>query len=388
VKRWLLLLALLAFGAAAVWHYTRPQPIVVRVHTVARGAVHATVSNTRVGTVEACERAQMSPAAPGQVTLLNVGEGAQVKTGDILLEIWNQDRKAELHLAEAEAAAASARALEACAMAAGAKREAERVKKLRKGKLISEEVVDTATTEAESRAAACAAGRAATQVSVANIAVARESVERTLLRAPFDGIIAAVDVRLGEYLTPSPPGIATLPAIDLINPDCIYIAAPIDEVDAPAIRTGMPACVSLDAFPERRCDAVVRRIAPYVLALEKQARTVEVEVEFNNAADAQGLLPGYSVDIEVSIEARTDVLRIPTEAIMDDTTVFVFDADAGVLSIREIAPGISNWEYTEILSGLAAGEIVVVSTGREGVSDGAYVIPERADQQRRAGPGS
>lgn len=377
MKGWMLVIGLVAAGGAALWYFNQPQPLEVRLHTVARGTVRATVSNTRVGTVEACRRAQMSPSAPGQVAVLNVHEGDIVASGDILLEIWNDDRKADLRLAEAEASAARSRAEEVCATAAGAERESQRLKKLRERKLIAEEAVDAAATEAESRRAACEGGLAATRVSAAQIAVAREALERTRLRAPFAGIIAEVDVRLGEYLTPSPPGIATLPAIDLIDPACIYVSAPIDEVDAPAIELGMPACVSLDAFPERRCNAAVRRIAPYVLALEKQARTVEVEVEINDPAEAAGLLPGYSADIEVLIEAREDVLRVPTEAVVDNKRVFVFDPASGRLSAREIETGVQNWEFTEIRSGLAAGDIVVLTTGREGVADGAVVVDER-----------
>ncbi len=376
MKKLIFIILLSSAIAAAIWHYTRPDPIRVRLHTIEHGTVRATVSNTRVGTVKACERAQMSPAAPGQVAALNVAEGEQVQTGDVLLEIWNKDRKAELRLAEAEASAAHSRAADVCATAAGAQREADRLEKLRARKLVSEESLDTVVTEAESRRAACEAGLAATRVSAAGIAVAREALERTFLRAPFDGVIAEIDVRLGEYLTPSPPGIATLPAVDIINPDCLYVAAPIDEVDAPAIKPGLSACVSLDAFPERRCGAHVRRVAPYVLELEKQARTVEIEVEFKNAEAAAGLLPGYSADIEVLIEAREDVLRVPSEAIFDGKKLFVYDPTTAQLSTREIEVGISNWEFSEITAGVAAAEVIVLSTGRAGVEEGAVVIAE------------
>ena len=62
-----------------------------------------------------------------------------------------------------------------------------------------------------------------------------------MLTAPFDGVVAEVNAELGEYVTPSPPGIPTPPAVDLIDDRCLYVTAPIDEVDAPEIRTGMPA---------------------------------------------------------------------------------------------------------------------------------------------------
>ncbi|MFT4584252.1 MAG: HlyD family secretion protein [Gammaproteobacteria bacterium] len=375
MKLFFVIVVLAAAGTGATWHLTRPVPIPVRVHSVERGVVRATVSNTRVGTVEACERAQMSAAAPGQVAAINVREGATVATGDILLEIWNEDRKTELRLAEAEATAAHARSKEACAIAAGAAREGLRIKKLHDRKLSSEEALDRAFTDVESSRASCEAGRATTNASFASIGVAREALERTLLRAPFDGVIAEIDVRLGEYLTPSPPGIATLPAIDLINPKCLYVVAPIDEVDAPAIKLGMSACVSLDAFKDQRCSATVSRIAPYVLDLEKQARTVEIEVEFGDAAALQGLLPGYSADIEILIEAHDAVLRIPSEAVVEGDKVFVVDETTSQLILRDIKVGLANWEFTEIVEGLGEGDVVVLSTG-VGVESGALVSRE------------
>jgi HlyD family secretion protein len=376
MKKWLLAFAVLAALGTLAWQLTQPAPVAVRVATVARGAVQETVANTRVGTVEACRRARMSPSAAGQVAVLNVAEGATVAGGDILLEIWNDDLKAELRLAEAEAGAARARAEEACALAAGARREADRLARLRAGKLVAEELADEAETRADSRRAACEAALASTRVSAARISLASAAIERTRLRAPFAGVVAEVDVRLGEYLTPSPPGIATQPAIDLIDTGCVYVSAPIDEVDAPRIRTGMPACVMLDAFAERWCDARVTRIAPYVLDREKQARTVEVEVRFDETTDTAPMLPGYSADIEVLIAGQADTLRVPSEAVVEGTDVLVYDAARGRLARRAITRGLSNWEYTEITAGLHAGEQVVVSTGRAGVADGALVTLE------------
>ncbi len=376
MKTTALLIIIAAAIAAGVWYATRERPIDVRTVTVARGDVRATVSNTRVGTVKACRRARMSPSAPGQVALLNVAEGDRVEADAVLLEIWNHDRKAELRLAETEVDAARARADQACAVAAGARREADRVARLRTRQLIAEEIADRAQVEADSATAACSAARASSRVGTARVAVARAALERTVLRAPFAGVIAAVDAKLGEYLTPSPPGIPTLPAIDLIDPRCVYISAPIDEVDAPRIEAGMPACVTLDAFPDRYCDAEVQRIAPYVLEREKQARTVDVEVTLKNVADSARLLPGYSADIEVMLETRRDVIRVPSEAVIEGRRVLLIDDASQRLVEREFSPGLANWEYTEVKRGLEPGSRVVVAVGRAGVKAGALVRAE------------
>lgn len=370
---WMLVLA---GGAAAIYYVTRPEPVAVSLWTVAPGTVEATVANTRAGTVEACRRSKLSPAASGQVAELPIERGDTVVAGQLLLGIWNEDIKAEVSLAQAEAAASRARAVTACVSAEGAEREARRLERLAQTRVVSEEVVDRAVTDARSQRANCQAMQSSVQVAEARLEVARAALERTVLRAPFAGVVAEINAKLGEFVTPSPPGIPTPPAVDLVDLTCLYVTAPIDEVDAPAIRVGMPACVSLDAFKGRRCGGTVRRIAPYVLDREKQARTVEIEVEISDPEDLEGLLPGYSADVEVQLEVRDEVLRIPTEAVLEGYRVLVYRPEDGRLEERRFEPGLANWNHTQVLSGLEAGERIVVSVGRAGVEAGALVAPE------------
>jgi HlyD family secretion protein len=196
-----------------------------------------------------------------------------------------------------------------------------------------------------------------------------------VVRAPFDGIVAEVNGEVGEFLTPSPPGIPTLPAIDLIDDSCLYVSAPIDEVDAAQLKVGMSGRITLDAYRGKHFTGKVRRIAPYVLALEKQARTVEVEVEFDDPGDARHLLVGYSADIEVVVAGRDDVLRVPTTAIQPGSRVLVLGAGA-VLEERTVETGLSNWEYTEVRAGLSRGEQVVTSLERAGAKAGVRARAE------------
>lgn len=370
------MLVMVLLGALGIWWLTRPDPVAVSVHVIARGRVESLVANTRVGTVKACRRAQLSPATGGQVSRLLVSEGDSVAQGALLMEIWNADLKAQRILMEREAATAKERALEACTSARGDAREAARLTGLKKRRLVSDEVADVAHTRAEAQQAQCAAAHSNIAVADARITVAAQALVRTLLHAPFAGVVAEVNAELGEYMTPSPPGILTLPAVDLIDIGCLFVSAPIDEVDAPAIRLGQTACVTLDAFPEPRCSGVVRRIAPYVLDLEKQARTVEIEVELLDPLERRDLLPGYSADIEVKLDVHEDVLRVPSEAILDGHTVLLYDPHNHHLITRRFSPGLANWRFTEVLEGLVAGDLVVLSIGREGVVAGAYARAE------------
>ena len=373
--RYVVLAAVVAVAGFLVWQLGRPEPVEVQLYTVERGEVRSTVANTRVGTVKACRRSMLAPTTGGEVSLLTVKEGDRVAPGDVLLEVWNEDLKAQLNLARAQKITAAARADEACKRAQGARRELSRLEKLLTDKLVAEEQVDLARTEHESRQASCAAARAAVDESEAHINVIQTSLERTVVRAPFEGVVAEVNAELGEYVTPSPPGIPTLPAIDLLDMSCVYVSAPIDEVDAPPITTGMNACVSLDAFPDRRCNAVVSRIAPYVLDREKQARTVEVEVVLSGEEDVAGLLPGYSADIEIVLAVHSDVLRIPAEAVLENNEVYLYRPATGTIEKHAFEAGLSNWNFVEVTAGLQQGDQIVLSVGADGVEDGALVVP-------------
>ena len=366
-----LIIAVLA--AAAVW-IARPKPLKVLVAPVARGAVAATVANTRAGTVDACNRARLSPPLGGQIARLPVKKGDAVKTGDVLLELWNEDLRAQLALQQRDRVAAQARTRQACVTAEVAAKEARRALSMREQKLISEEQADKSAGEADSQAAACSAARENAKVSDARVDVANANLDRTILRAPFNGVIAEINGEVGEFVTPSPVGIPTPPTVDVVDTSCLYISAPIDEVDAPAVRAGQKARITLDAFPGRKFPGFVRRVAPYVLDVEKQARTVEIEAEIENP-QANNLLPGYSADVEVILDIRENVLRVPTQA-LKDKRVLVLDEAAGVLRQRDVTPGVSNWEFTEVLKGLSEGDLVVLSVDREGVRDGVAAVRE------------
>lgn len=370
IVRYLLLLAVVGGIGSWIWWSTRPKPITVQVEQVERGIVEKTVANTRAGTVKACRRAKLSPSAGGQIDRLPVKEGDMVKQGQLLLELWNKDLMAELALVAQEAASATATARARCIEAEQTQREAGRQKHLLSRKLVSEEQVDQAVSAASVAAAACEAAEATAAVSQARIALTDARLEKTRLVAPFDGVVAEINGELNEYVTPSPIGIATPPAVDLIDNGCFYLTAPIDEVDVAGISTGQIARVTLDAFGERRFEGRVRRIADYVLDAEKQARTVDVEVGFVNPEDISQLLAGYSADVEIILEVRADTLRVATEAVFDGNQVYVFDADSQLIERREVATGTSNWDHTEILSGLAQGELVVTTVDRDGLADG------------------
>ena len=369
-------LALIAI-AVVIWYRTRPEPVPVVVGEVDRGRVERSVANTRAGTVNACRRAKLAPPAGGQIVSLPVREGDRVLRGQVLLELWNDDSAAQMRVAQEQARSATLRVKEACVRAEVAERDAQRAQKLHRDGVLPEDQLDRAASNAKTLRAACEAAGADVTQSQARIQLARANLTRTVLRAPFAGIIAKVTGEMGEFTTPSPPGIPTPPAVDLIDDSCLYVTAPIDEVDVARVRVGQPAYVSIEALPGRRFPARVRRVAPYVLDLEKQARTVDVEVEMTSVADTKALLVGYSADVEIILDVRDGVVRVPTQALMEGNRVLVFSANSATLEERRVDVGLSNWAFTEVRSGLKQGEKVVLSVEREGVVAGAHAVAEK-----------
>ncbi|GIS86138.1 MAG: MexH family multidrug efflux RND transporter periplasmic adaptor subunit [Woeseia sp.] len=327
--------------------------------------VEQTVSNTRAGTIDACRRSKMSPAMGGQIATLAVEEGDMVKKDQILLELWNKETKARVKAAERSAD-------QTCIISAKAQRDADRSNELFSKGLASEEAKEAAVTNAESGLAACNAAKAQVEVTKA-------SLERTQLIAPFGGIVAEIEGELGEYVTPSPVGVATKPTLDLIDNTCIYIKAPIDEIDAPEVVAGLKSRITMDAFGQKEFPATVRRVAPYVLDLEKQARTVEIEAVFDNPQEF--LLPGYSADITIIVDTSEETLSIPSQAVMGGNSVYLINSD-GTISEKEIEVGLSNWQVTEVLSGLTVDDQIVLSIDRKGLEDGVKVSVEETNKDQ------
>jgi multidrug efflux pump subunit AcrA (membrane-fusion protein) len=108
--------------------------------------------------------------------------------------------------------------------------------------------------------------------------------------------------------------------------------------------------ISLDALPRQSFPGKVRRVAPYVSAVEKQARTVDIEATFDDPAAPGKLLVGYSADVEVILAVRENVIRIPSSALLEGGRVLVAAAD-GTLEERQVKTGLANWEFTEVLEG-------------------------------------
>jgi HlyD family secretion protein len=345
-----------------------PKPVPVLVTEVASGQVEETVTNSRAGTVTARRRAKLSPEIGGKVVELPYREGDVVEQGAVVLRIEDSAQRARLELSERDLEAATAERERACLTAERTAREYQRMERLAAEQIVSTDLLDEIESRREASRAACRAAVAGESRARAAVGVASADLAKTVLTAPFNGVVAEVATEIGEWTTPSPAALPVPPVIDILDPASIYISAPMDEVDSARIQTGQQARITVDSHRDQSFTGTVRRVAPYVLDIEEQNRTVEIEVVFEDQEFASRLLPGTSADVEVILDVKDDALRVPTAALLEGGRVLVLDN--GVLREREIEIGLRNWDFTEVISGLAKGGLVVTSLDRAEVEAG------------------
>jgi len=374
--RWLVVV-LLAIAAVVTLRLTvlAPEPVAVHVAAVELGVVEDTVTNTRAGTVKVRRRAKLSPQLGGIVVELPHREGDSVDAGELLLRLDDRAQRADLQLSERDVRTAEAQGDEACLAAELAEKELSRVLALHTRGIASDQSLDSLSTERDRSRAACAAARAAVERARARVDAARVQLEFTELRAPFAGTVAELSTEVGEWITPSPPGVPIPAIIDLIDAASTYVSAPIDEVDAERVMIGQDARVTVDSRPDEGFDARVVRVAPYVLDDLEQNRTVEVEVEFADAERVRGILAGTSADVEVILDRRDGVLRVPAAAVAEGGSVLVLNG--GMLEERAVELGLRNWQVVQVLTGLVEGEQVVTSRHSTEVKPGARAVARR-----------
>lgn len=384
MKQWVIragiVVGLIGLGVFFKLYVLTPDPITVTVVAVERGRVESTVTNSRAGTVKARQRAKLSPEIGGRVAEIPHRKGTFVRAGDVLLRLHDDSQRAAVQMAEQELAVVEVKRERTCLGAARSEREFLRYQQLKARDLVSTDLLDKYENLAQTTQVSCKQTKAEIARARSAIIEAKAELSKTILTAPFDGVIAEVDVEVGEWATPSPPALPVPAVLDLIDPSSIYISGPMDEVDSSKIHVGQPVRVTLDPYPGQQYEGHVRNIAPYVLDVEEQNRTVEIEVELDDQTFASTLLPGTSTDVEVILAVKNDVLRIPPSTLFEGNKAFVVERET--LSIRPVEIGMRNWNFVEILSGLSEGDSIVTSLDQEGLESGLQVVVRSSPGKR------
>ena len=219
MRRIALIVAIIALlGLAFAW-FSRTKPIPVVLKEVATGMVEATLANTRAGTVEACLRTKLSTIIGGRIEYLGVKEGDRVKKGQLLLQaVERRPAGAGGRWPRRRSRWPDGGSNEACIAAVNAEERGRTTeRRCAPRDLCPSQQGRCRAHRGRVRRASCNTAKADVAQAEAKLKATRVEQGRVVLYAPFDGTVAKIVGELGEYSTPSPPGVPTPPAIDLID---------------------------------------------------------------------------------------------------------------------------------------------------------------------------
>ncbi len=326
------------------------------------------------GRVSARTKAAVSTKATGRLEYLGVQEGSVVKAGDVLARIENRDVTASLDQAQASLRAARANLEQGSAELRDAEANLKRSDDLVKKNFISSATYDTALARFDKAKASVASFNGAIGVAEANVRAARVSVEQTLIRAPFDGVVLTKNANVGDIITPFSSAADSKGAVvNMADMSTLEVEADVSEVSLGKINVDQPVEIQLDAFPDLRLLGKVSRIVPTV---DRSKATVLVKIEF--VEKDKRVLPDMSAKVSflqrgLKAEERKSVTAVQQAAITKrdgKDVVFVID-DKNIVKQMDVSVAGKVGDLIQV-STVKPGDKVVLNPSDK-VKDGANV---------------
>ncbi len=320
-------------------------PVPVETVFPERGDIYAVYTGT--APIEAFAEADVVAKVAGEVRYLNVEEGDLVTEGQVLAQLDGDRLRLELSQSEA-----NLRKLQ---------RDFERNKDLREKGLLSEGDFEKIQFEMEALEA---------QFNLAKL-----ELDYTYIRAPIDGVVSERMVKLGNTIEES----EALFRVTSLDPLVAYLFVP--EREYRSIKGGQPVGIEIDALPGERIVASVTRVSPIV---DPDTGTFKISIEISD--QAQRVKPGMFGRIAIVYDQRSDALKIPRTALIEDaagTSVFVVEED--VAKRRQVETGYSDRGMVEILTGLEDGD-EIIAVGQVGLKEDSKVtVINRPDDEQQPG---
>jgi membrane fusion protein (multidrug efflux system) len=298
------------------------------------------------GEIEAMQSVELRPDIEGRIAEILVREGAEVRRGTPLFKVDDAELKAEVDRAEAErdlAQQSLARTRDLLAQKASSQSELERA-------------------EATARSTA------------AQLALLKVRLDRTVVRAPFSGIVGERTVSLGDYVTTSSP----LVSLQTVSPQRAAFQVP--ERYADRLKSGQTVTFRVAALPGKVFSGRVDFVDPVV---QLPARTITVKAQVPNPR--RELQSGMFIEVRLATAVRTDAVVVAEDAVLPlQGNNFVWVAANGKATRRQVELGVRTAGFVEARAGVEAGEQVVVA-GQERLAEGAPVAPKVLDRLPQRG---
>jgi len=377
-RRLLLLGLSVLLVAIAAWWFLAGRAIVVETATVAEARAGGSAPSVldASGYVVARRQATVASKVTGRLVEVTVEEGMTVKEGQILARLDDANVRHALALAEARVTAAESTLNEIQVRLREAELDLGRARDLAAAGVASRQSLDAAQASRDSFAARLAATRDDVTVAEREVALRRQDVEDTLIRAPFDGVATSKNAQPGEIVSPvSAGGGFTRTGIGtIVDMSSLEIEVDVNEAFIQRVRRDQPVLAALQAYPEWKIPAHVITTVP---AADRQKATVKVRIAFNELGDPR-ILPDMGVKVAFQAEPGADVaarprLLVPERALRrekDGGIVFVLHGDR--VERRAVAVGGSTAGSVEVTSGVHAGDAVVLDPPAD-LADGSRV---------------
>ena len=301
---------------------------------VEKGAVESTVVGVSSGTVQAERTADLAFGAVGRVKVLNVDVGSVVKNGDVLAELENDDLKSNVIAARGE---------------------------FNRIRTLSDKHFMSASQDSE---------------ALRIFEVAKGAYEKSFIRAPFDGLITAMNLEVGQLSQIT--AVVPKPLMTIVDNLARYIQLQLDELDLSTVTPGLSTRIKVPAVRKEPFYGSVRKVVPYISTLKEQDRTADVEITIN---PENLILPvGASADVEIITEKKDQVLFLPTKAVLGRSgSRFTYTLVGNRVKKTSVVVGLQNFDRVEIKTGLVENEMVVMPSDKVELVDQLKVTTQLED---------
>lgn len=317
------------------------------------------------------EQVRLSSELSGKVLSVDVREGDTVRKGQLLIALEAEQYQAMLEQQQADARLQQVAISQEQTQLKNLERQVERLRALQQDRL-----VDRSTFEAEENKMNVArlnvqSRRESLAQSSATLAQARDTLKRTQIRSPLDGVVTRLDVKAGESVIPGTTNIPGTVLAEVSDTSSVIAEVKVDETDIARIAIGQRAAIHAAAYPDQVVHGVVERIAASAVKAEGQQNlSFAVDIRLD-AAEANRIKPGTSCRAEIYIQSSDKELAVPLQAVLyEDATragkekAYVFVDEGGTAVRRDLTLGLSSDSHVVVKSGLQSAERVVVGPFR------------------------
>ncbi|MBL8532802.1 MAG: efflux RND transporter periplasmic adaptor subunit [Betaproteobacteria bacterium] len=372
-----LLIAAAIAGGGYAMRAMRDAPVAVEQATVTTAYPYqAFAALTATGYVVAQRKAAVASKATGRLEWLGVAEGSRVRKGEVIARLESSDVAATRDQAAASLKVTRANVEQSRVELDEARRELARAAELLRQKFVSESVYDQARARVDKAAAGLRSLEASVAVAQANLRAAEVSVEQTLIRAPFDGVVLTKSANVGDVVTPFSSAMDAKGAVvSMADMSTLEVEADVSESSLAKVRLEQPVEIELDALPDRRFRGVVSRMVPTV---DRSKATVMTKIRFVDIDPR--VLPEMSAKAIFLTQPVTDAQREPRTAVNPAAVVkrdgrdVAFVVEDGTARRRDVRRGQKVGDLVEIADGLAPGDKVVLNPADK-LADGNKVKP-------------